>query len=315
MKIVVLDGHTANPGDLSWGGLAALGALTVYDRTPPEAVVARAGAAEIVLTNKTVLGAAELAHLPRLACIGVLATGFNVVDVAAARERRIVVTNVPAYSTESVAQAAFALLLAVANRTGPLDRAVHDGAWCRAEDFCFWDEPLIELAGLTLGIVGFGAIGQAVARRAIAFGMDVIVYSRTPRDGDVDWVATVEEIFTHADVVSLHCPLTAETESLVNEKRLALMKPGSILINTGRGGLLDEAAVAAALAEGRLGGVGLDVLSTEPPLADNPLLAAPRCTITPHVAWATAAARRRLIDTATANVAAFLAGEPQNVVS
>ncbi|TLM65292.1 MAG: D-2-hydroxyacid dehydrogenase [Deltaproteobacteria bacterium] len=316
MKIVVLDGHAANPGDLDWSPLAALGELTVHDRTPVALTVERAVGAQVVLTNKVPLGAAELAVLPELRCIGVLATGYNVVDVAAARACNVAVTNVPAYSTPSVAQHVFALLLELTRGTGRHADLVRRGRWCTSPDFAFWETPQVELHGLTFGIVGFGAIGRAVAGIARAFGMRVLVHTRTPDRSTFPDIAFVglDELFREADVVSLHCPLTEETRALVNPARLGEMKPGAYLINTGRGPLVDEPALAAALQSGRIAGAGLDVLSQEPPPADNPLLSAPNCVITPHLAWATRAARQRLLDVAMANVKAFVEGKPQNRV-
>ena len=316
MKIVVLDGYTANPGDLDWSALAALGALTVHERTPAPLTLERAAGAQVVLTNKVMLGAAALAALPELRYVGVLATGYNVVDVAAAGERGIVVTNVPAYSTPSVAQHVFALLLELSRGVGHHATLVREGRWSTAPDFAFWATPQVELAGLTFGIVGFGAIGQAVARIALAFGMRVLVATRHPDPPawpEVTFVA-LDELFAKADVVSLHCPLTGETHGMVSAARLAAMKPSAWLINTGRGPLVDEAALAAALNAGQIAGAGLDVLAQEPPPADNPLLTAPNCVITPHLAWATRAARARLLNTAIANVRAFLEGHPQNRV-
>ncbi len=316
MRIVVLDGFTLNPGDLEWGALAALGELSVFERTPPGRVLERAAGAEVVLTNKTPLTAEVLAGLPALRYIGVLATGYNVVDVAAARARGVTVSNVPAYSTRSVQQMTFALLLELTQRCGEHDRAVRAGGWSRCEDFSFQLAPLVELDGLTFGVLGYGAIGRAVAQTALSFGMRVAVTSRTRPQAlqeGVGWVG-LEELFRSSDVLSLHCPLTPETAQVISARTLAWMKPTARLINTGRGGLVDEAALARALAEGRLAGAGLDVLSTEPPEPSNPLLAAPNCVITPHCAWATRAARQRLLGTAVANVRAYQAGRPQNVV-
>ncbi len=316
MKIVVLDGYTANPGDLDWSPLAALGELTVHDRTPAELTLERSAGARALLTNKVVLGARELAALPDLRYIGVLATGFNVVDVAAAREREVVVTNVPAYSTPSVAQHVFALLLEMARGVGRHADLVRQGRWSTSPDFAFWATPQTEVAGLTFGIVGFGAIGQAVARIAAVFGMRVLVHTRTPAPAawpEITFVS-LDELFARADVVSLHCPLTEATRGLVNAARLAAMKPTAYLINAGRGPLVDEAALAAALHAGQIAGAGLDVLSQEPPPADNPLLTAPNCVITPHLAWATRAARQRLLDVAIDNVRAFVEGREQNRV-
>ena len=317
MKIVVLDGYTLNPGDLSWGRLETLGECTVYDRTAPEDVVERAGEAEIVLTNKTILSADVIRRLTRLRYIGVLATGYNVVDVEAAGERGIPVTNVPSYGTRSVAQMVFAHLLNLTQHVAHHAGTVREGRWAACPDFCYWDMPLFEIAGLTLGIVGFGRIGRAVAGLARAFGMKVIVYDViVPAEmPDGCRMAELEEVFRDADVLSLHCPLTPRTEKLVNAERLALMKPTAFLINTSRGPLIDEPALAKALNAGRLAGAGLDVLSAEPPAADNPLLTAKNCYITPHIAWATRSARQRLLSIAIDNVAAFVAGKPQNVVN
>lgn len=320
MKIVVLDGYALNPGDMSWQALAALGNCMVYDRTPKELVVERAAGADVVLTNKVVLAAEQLAQLPQLRYIGVTATGFNVVDVEAARRQNILVTNVPAYSTASVAQLVFALLLELTQQVGHHARLVREGRWSASPDFCFWDRPLVELDGLTLGIVGFGAIGRRVARLAGAFGMEVLVYTAHPEkyrqsaEGKDARFVGLDELFVASDAVTLHCPLTEETRALVDARRLESMKPTAYLINTGRGPLVDEAALAAALNSGRIAGAGLDVLSAEPPPADNPLLPAANCCITPHIAWATRAARERLMATAVANVRAFVAGQPQNVV-
>ncbi|HET6441381.1 MAG TPA: D-2-hydroxyacid dehydrogenase [Phycisphaerae bacterium] len=315
MKIVVLDGYTMNPGDLSWEGLEGLGECTVYDRTPPEEVLARAAGAEIVLTNKVVFDGAVMARLPALKYIGVLATGYNIIDTAAARERGIVVTNVPAYSTRSVAQLVMALVLELAHHVGHHARTVREGRWTASKDFAYWDYPLVELDGLVMGIVGFGQTGRAVADLARAFGMHVLVHTRTPTAGPSVEFVDLATLLRRSDVVSLHCPLTPETEGLVNAGRLALMKPTALLINTSRGPVVNERDLAEALSAGRIAGAGLDVLSTEPPKADNPLLAAKNCFITPHIAWATRAARERLMKTVVANVRAFLAGRPQNVVN
>ncbi len=317
MRIVVLDGYTLNPGDLSWADLEALGPLTVYDRTPPAETAARAAAAEIVLTNKTVLSREILLRLPQLRYIGVLATGYNNVDVDAARQRHIPVSNVPDYGPASVAQMAFAHLLNLTQHVAQHARSVAAGGWSRSLDFCYWDVPLCELAGLTMGIVGFGRIGRTAALVARAFGMNVLAHDVAPPGELPEGVQFVglEELFRQSDVVTLHCQLTPATDKLVNAQRLAMMKPSAYLINTARGPLVDEAALAEALNAGRLAGAGLDVLSTEPPPADNPLLTAKNCYITPHIAWATRAARQRLLDTAVANLRAFLAGTPQNVVN
>lgn len=308
-RIVVLDGYTLNPGDLSWSALEALGPLTVHDRTPPADIVARAAGAPIVLTNKTPLSAATLAQLPDLRFIGVLATGYNVVDVAAARARGVPVSNVPAYGTRSVAQHVFALLLELTQHVGHHAASVRDGRWAQCPDFTYWETPLLELDGLTLGLVGAGRIGQAVAELGRAFGLRVQFATR--RGGR----AELEQVLRTSDVVSLHCPLTDDTRGLINAATLALMKPTAFLINTSRGPLIDEPALAAALNSGQLAGAGLDVLSTEPPPAGHPLFSARNCLITPHLAWATTAARRRLMQVAVDNVRAFLAGTPQNVVN
>lgn len=317
MRIVVLDGHTLNPGDLSWDGLKALGECTVHPRTAPGDVVARADAAEIVLTNKTVLDAAAVRSLPRLRYIGVLATGYNIVDVQTARERGIAVTNIPTYGTRSVAQHVFALLLELAQHVGHHAATVRDGRWAASADFCYWDHPLIELEGLVMGVVGFGRIGQAVAALAAAFGMEVLAYDLFPPSVPPPGVRLVDldTLFAQSDVVSLHCPLTAENAGLVSSARLAAMKKSALLINTSRGPLVNEADLAAALDAGQIAGAGLDVLAVEPPRADNPLLAAKNCYITPHIAWATRAARQRLMQIAVDNLRSFLDGRPVNVVN
>ena len=313
MRIVILDGLTTNPGDVSWEPLERLGSLTVFDRTAPGDVAARAADADAVLTNKAIVGREQIAKLPRLKYVGVLATGFNIVDVAAARERGIPVCNVPEYSTPNVVQAAWALILELANQVGHHDRTVHEGHWAACHDFCYWHGDLVELAGLTLGIVGHGRIGRGVAVVGRAFGMRVI-HHRRQGGGDPACV-DLDTLFRESDVLSLHCPLTPETKGLVDARRLALMKPTAFLVNTARGPLVDEAALAAALNAGQIAGAAVDVLSVEPPLASNPLLTAKNCVITPHVAWATRDARRRLIDVTAANLAAFAAGQPQNVVN
>ncbi|MBI5774313.1 MAG: D-2-hydroxyacid dehydrogenase [Verrucomicrobia bacterium] len=317
MNIVVLDGHTLNPGDLGWAGLEALGQCEVHDRTPPEKIAERTADAEIVLTNKTVLNRATIFQLPRLKFISVLATGFNVVDTAAARERGVPVSNVPAYGTRSVAQMTFALLLELAHRTGHHAQTVRDGRWSQCPDFCYWDFPLVELDGLTMGIVGHGRIGQAVGELARAFGMKVLANRSSPPKTVPAGVkfTDLETLFRRSDVISLHCPLTPQTKQLVNTERLDWMKPSAFLINTGRGPLVDEAALADALNAGRLAGAALDVLAVEPPPPGNPLFTAKNCLITPHIAWATRAARARLMETTVGNVRGFLEGKPQNVVN
>ena len=317
MRIAVLDGYALNPGDLSWDPLKALGDCAIHDRTPPEDVVQRAANAELALTNKTVLDAAALAQLDRLRYIGVLATGYNVVDVDAARDAGIVVTNVPAYSTSSVAQLVFALLLELCHHVGDHPAGAHAGKWTRSKDFCYWDHALTELDGLTMGVVGYGRIGRRVVGVARAFGMRVMVNTRTvpePRPEGVEFV-DIDTLFRRADVVSLHCPLTPETHAMVNAGRLALMKKTAFLINTGRGPLVDDRALADAVNSNAIAGAGVDVLSSEPPQPDNPLLGAAKCLITPHLAWATRASRSRLMGVAVANVKAFLDGRPVNVVS
>jgi glycerate dehydrogenase len=316
MKIVVLDGYTSNPGDLSWDPLAARGPCTIYDRTAPALVADCAHHAEIVLVNKVVLDAATIAALPKLRYIGVLATGFNMVDAEAARARGIPVCNVPEYGTPNVAQAVFALLLELTNRTGYHVDTVRAGRWCKAVDFCYWDYPLIELHGRTLGIVGYGRIGSAVARIALAFGLKVLAHrSSSPVSDQGVTNADLDRIFRESDIVSLHCPFTEETNGLVNVDRLAQMKAGSFLINTARGGLIVEQDLADALNVDHLAGAGLDVLSVEPPTANNPLLTAKNCLITPHIAWATREARSRLLKIAADNIRAWQDGTPQNVVN
>ena len=314
MKIVILDGYTANPGDLSWKELEALGELTVYERTKPTEIVARAADAEIVLTNKVVLSKETMAQLPKLKYIGVLATGYNVVDIAEAHQRGIVVTNVPAYSTESVSQMVFAHLLTVTNRTEHYAIQNRSGRWTENPDFCYWDFSHMELAGKSFGIVGLGNIGQRVAQIALAFGMKVkALTSKTALPAGVE-KASLEELLATSDVLSLHCPLTESTRHLINAETLRQMKATAILINTGRGPLIDDQAVAEALADGRLAAFCADVLTEEPPKADNPLLKQPNAFFTPHIAWASKEARIRLLQVATDNVRAFIGGKPVNVV-
>jgi glycerate dehydrogenase len=308
-RIVVLDGYTLNPGDLEWRALEELGGFACYDRTPASEIVARAQSADILLTNKTPLAAATLAQLPRLKYIGVLATGYNVVDTAAARARGIPVTNVPEYGTSAVAEHTFALLFELTRHAGHHAATVREGRWSRCPDFCYWDFPLVELAGLQLGIIGAGRIGRAVARIAEAFGMTVALSQRAGGR------AALEQVIRASDVISLHCPLTPETREIINAGTIAWMKPTALLINTSRGLLVHEADLAAALNSGRIAGAALDVLSVEPPPPDNPLLAAKNCLVTPHLAWAARGARARLLATAVGNVRAFLAGQPANVVN
>lgn len=317
MKIVILDGYTANPGDLSWGSLKEMGEVTVYERTRREEIAGRAADADIVLTNKVVMDREMMALLPRLKYIGVLATGYNVVDIEAARERDIIVTNVPAYSTESVAQTVFAHLLTVTNRTEHYAQQNRQGRWAENRDFCYWDTELTELAGKTMGIVGLGHIGRRVAEIALAFGMQVKAITSKKAEELPAGIqkAELQSLLASADVVSLHCPLTEGTRHLIHRETLRLMKPSAILINTGRGPLVDDEAVAEALNEGRLRAYCADVVTEEPPKADHPLLHAPNAFITPHIAWATVEARKRLLQTAIGNVEAFVNGHPVNVVS
>lgn len=317
MKIVILDGYTANPGDLSWDALKRLGELTVYDRTPREETASRAADADIVLTNKVVIDRKMMARLPNLKYIGVLATGYNVVDTEAARERGIIVTNVPAYGTESVAQAVFAHLLTVTNRTEYYTRQNREGRWTDSPDFCYWDTPLTELAGKTIGIVGLGNIGRRVAQIALAFGMQVKALTSKPYRALPDCIAKEDlpTLLATSDVITLHCPLTDDTRHLINRDTIRQMKPTAILINTGRGPLVDDEALAEALTEGRLRAYCADVMTEEPPKSNNPLLHAPGAYITPHIAWATREARTRLVKTAIDNVRAFVKGQPKNVVN
>ena len=317
MKIVILDGYTAQPDDLSWEALEEIGELTVYDRTSPKETVERAKDADIVLTNKVCLRRPEIEQLPKLKYIGVLATGYNVVDIEAASEHGIVVTNVPAYSTESVAQMVFAHLLTITNRVEHYTMKNRDGAWTACPDFCYWDTPLTELTGKTFGIVGLGNIGQRVAAIAQAFGMRVVVYTSKAADQLPSGLEkrTMDELLKENDVVSLHCPLTPDTHHLMNSQTLQMMKPSAILINTGRGPLVCDQDVADALKANRLRAYCADVLTEEPPKADNPLLSCENAFVTPHIAWATTEARARLIDVAIGNIKKFMGGQPMNVVS
>jgi len=310
VKIVILDGFAANPGDLSWEAFEQLGEVTVYDRTPAEKTVERIGDAPIVITNKTVISREVLDACPGIRYVGLTATGYNIVDTEACRERGIPVCNVPAYSTAAVAQHVFALLLEVTNRVAQHDRAVHDGRWITAPDFCFVEGPMTELAGKTLGIIGYGQIGQAVERVAKAFGMNTLACAGHPRPG----LVTQEEVLRGSDIISLHCPLFAGNRGMINRDTIAMMKDGAILINTARGPLLNEQDVADALASGKLSAAAVDVVSAEPMLADNPLLKAPNCIITPHIAWAPAETRARLLQIAADNVRGFLEGKVVNNV-
>jgi glycerate dehydrogenase len=316
-RIVVLDGHTLSPGDLPWAPLERLGELEVFERTPPELVLERARGADVLVTNKTRLGAETLGALPGLRGIAVLATGFDVVDAQAARARGIPLCNVPAYSTASVAQHTLALVLELASHVGLHAAAVRAGEWARSPDFSFWKEPILELDGHTFGIVGFGAIGQRVARLAGALGMRVLATpsSRLPQAPEGVTYRPLDALFGESDVLSLHCPLTPETRNLVRRERLERMRPSALLVNTARGALIDEPALALALGTGTIAGAALDVLSVEPPPPDHPLLAAPRCLITPHQAWTSRAARARLLEVTAENVAGILSGRRQNVVN
>lgn len=316
MKIVILDAYAANPGDLSWDEFAALGELTVYDRTAQEDAAARIGDAEVVFINKVRLTDEVFAACPNLKLVSILATGYNIVDLAAARRRGITVCNVPGYSTRAVVQMTFALLLEICQQVGLHSGAVHTGRWQTCPDFCFWDRPLIELDGKTMGIVGYGAIGSAVGTVAQALGMKLLVTARheKPVPEGARFVS-LPELLAQSDVVSLHCPQTAENARMIDAGALAQMKDGAILLNTARGGLLDEQAVADALRSGKLLAAGMDVVSAEPIRADNPLLTAPNCFLTPHIAWAPLETRRRLQAISAENLRAFLAGKPQNVVN
>ena len=317
MKIVVLDGYCLNPGDLSWENMASLGDLRVYDRTSPAELLNRAEGAEVLITNKTLITGNDMEALPQLKYIGVLATGYNVVDVESAKEKGIVVTNIPAYSTNSVAQMVFAHLLNITQRVGHYACMNRQGKWSDNADFCYWDTELIELNDKWMGIIGFGNIGQATARIALSFGMKVGVFTSKAQSELPEGVKkmSLEEIFKNCDVVSLHCPLTPSTQEMVNAERLNLMKPNAILINTGRGPLINEQDLADALNEGKILAAGLDVLSTEPPLSSNPLLTARNCFITPHIAWATKEARIRLMKIAVNNLNEFMKGNIINNVA
>ena len=320
-RIVVLDGYTLNPGDLDWAPFEALGDVTVYERTSEDQIVERAASAPCVLTNKTPLSAETIAQLPQLRYIGVLATGYNVVDVEAARQRDIPVTNIPTYGTDTVAQHAAALMLEMARHISIHNQAVHEGKWTACKDWCFALAPITELTGRTLGIVGLGRIGLTLARIAAAMGMNLIAFDQYRLTAEqlgglkVDYKASADDVFREADVISLHCPLTDRTHHLVNAERLAMMKPTAVLINTSRGPLIDNAALASALRAGRIAGAALDVLDVEPPPADNPLIGLANCIITPHIAWYAQEARRRLMNIAAENLKAFLDGKPQNVVN
>ena len=318
MKIVVLDGYTLNPGDLSWDGLKKIGDVVIYDRTPSNKIVERAAGAEIVYTNKTPLNREVLNQLPALKFIGVLATGYNVVDTEAAKEKGIVVTNIPGYGTDSVAQLTFALLLELCHHVQLHSNSVMQGRWSQSVDFCYWDYPLVELAGKTMGIIGFGSIGRRVADIASSFGMNIIGNDKfqTDQSGrkNFKW-AEVNQLLEESDVVSIHCPLFPETKGLINKDRIKLMKKSAFLLNTSRGPVVVDEDLAEALNNGTIAGAGIDVLSVEPPSHDNPLFKAKNCLITPHIAWATKEARTRLMDIAVNNLLAFVNGKPVNLVN
>ncbi len=317
MKIVITDGNAVNPGDLSWDFLEKYGQVVVYPRTPAELAVERLQGADIILINKTPITAEVLDKCPTIKLICVLATGYNVVDCEAARARGIPVCNVPDYSTNAVAQFTFSLLLELCNRVSHHNTLVHDGAWCRCPDFCFWDTPQLELAGKTIGIIGFGRIGRTVGQIARAFGMKVLAYnrSRCPQGESIGRYVDLDTLLSESDIVSLHCPLTSQTEGIINTQTLARMKDGAILLNTARGPLIDENTVAAALHSGKLRGFAADVVSSEPIHEDNPLLSAPNCILTPHMAWAPIESRKRILTCTTASIEGFLNGEPVNTVN
>ncbi|QQO08130.1 D-2-hydroxyacid dehydrogenase [Breznakiella homolactica] len=317
MKIVILDGYTENPGDLSWDGFTSLGELTVYDRTPAEKIAERIGDSEIVILNKTPITREILSSCPGIKYIGVLATGYNVVDTAAAKEKNIIVSNIPTYGTAAVAQMVFALLLEICHHVGAHSEAVHRGDWTNNPDWCFWNYPLIELAGKTMGIIGFGRIGQNTAKIARALGMKVIAYDANIIESAREYgeYVTLDELFRQSDVLSLHCPLLPSTEGIISRESIAKMKDGVILINTSRGPLIAEQDLADALDSGKVYAAAVDVVSKEPISADNPLLTAKNCFITPHIAWAPKESRQRLMDIAVENVKAFLGGSPVNVVN
>ena len=319
MKIVVLDGYTENPGDLSWEGFRALGDLTVYDRTPDEEkeIVARIDGAEIVYTNKTPINKAVIDACPSIRYIGVLATGYNVIDYTYAAKKGIPVCNVPAYGTAAVSQFAIAMLLEICQHVAHHSDAVHAGRWSACPDWCFWDYPLIELAGKTMGIIGFGRIGQATGRIAKALGMDILSYDPIPNESgmEIGEYVTLDTLLSASDVVVLHCPLFPETSGIINRENIAKMKDGAILLNNSRGQLVVEQDLADALNSGKLSAAGLDVVSAEPIQKDNPLLKAKNCLITPHISWAPKESRQRIMDCAVENLRAFLAGTPQNVIN
>lgn len=317
MKIVVLDGYTLNPGDLSWDELKRTGDLVIYDRTTSDKVIERAKDAEVVLTNKSIVNKESIFGLPMLKYIGVMATGYNIIDIEAAKQKKIIVTNAPSYSTASTAQHTFALILELTNQVGIHAESVKAGEWVKSPDFCFRKSPITELSGKTLGIIGFGRIGQEVAKIALAFGLKIIASHKHPERDKMEGVrfVTVEEVFAQADLISLHCPLTAENKEFVNNDLMGIMKPSAFLINTARGQLINENDLATFLNNGRIAGAAMDVVSSEPPSKNNPLLNAKNCILTPHIAWATKEARERLIQIVTENIKAYLNGKPQNVVA
>lgn len=317
MKIVNLDGYTTNPGDLSWEQFNKYGEFTVYERTSPEQIIERAKDADCLIINKSVITEEMLDKMPKLKYIGLQSTGYNIIDCNAARERGIVVSNIPAYSTNEVAQLVFALILEITNRVALHSDAVHNGEWCDCPDFCFWKAPLEELNGKTIGIIGFGSIGQRVKNIASAFGMRVLVNTPHPnfeKFNDVEF-CTLDELLNNSDIITCHCPLTEQTKGLINEQNLSKMKATAILINTSRGPVVDDKALADALNCGKIKAAGLDVLTIEPPTKDNPLLFAKNCVITPHIAWAAIETRARLLKILEENLKAFLDGRPQNVVN
>ncbi len=317
MKIVILDGYTENPGDLSWEGFEAIGELTVYDRTKHDEIIPRIGNAEIIITNKTPLGPEVFDACPSIKYIGVLATGYNVIDTDAAKERGVIVTNIPTYSTAAVAQFTFALLLEICHHVGKHNDAVKSGKWSKSIDFCFWDYPLIELAGKTFGCIGYGSIGQSAGSIAQCFGMNVLAYNRHPDktlENEKMHYVDLDTLLAESDVISLHCPLTPSTKGIINSETISGMKDGVIIINTSRGPLIVEEDLKKALIDGKIAYAAMDVVSSEPIAEDNPLMTAPNCIITPHIAWAPKESRKRLMDIAVSNLQAYLAGKPVNVV-
>lgn len=317
MDIVVLDGYTLNPGDITWGGMEKLGCLTVYDRTPTDKIVERIGNAEVVFTNKTPISKETFEACPNIKFVGVLATGYNVVDVVSAKEKGISVTNIPTYGTDAVGQFVIGLLLEICHHIAHHDKAVHDGRWENNDDWCFWDYPLIELAGKTMGVIGFGRIGQTTGRIAKALGMKVIAYDEYPNDAGKEFAeyVSLNALYSESDVIALHCPLLPSTEGIINKDNIAKMKDGVIILNNSRGPLIVEQDLADALNSGKVYAAGVDVVSTEPIKADNPLLTAKNCIITPHISWAPKESRQRLMNIAVDNLDAFIKGTPKNVVN